>query len=327
MWLKNLSKQQNYKLYFGLAGLSLAALGLGLFYYGTRVETRRYRLERLAVQTKSDTTGSAIVSHQSLKILHISDLHLSGNDDEKVDFIRSITDQDYDLVFLTGDVFEFLDGLKYGPKLLSRQPRLGAYAVFGNHDYYDYSIYNKTLGRIFRQHRHPAVRNNVEPHRIALEAGGFKVLVNQSHYIASENLFIAGIDYPGIKEAELEKLMQGAPVGALKLGLFHLPRQLEMLSRAGLHLAFGGHTHGGQVRLPGLGAIITDSELPRQNASGMLEVGRTKIHISRGLGADPRSNIRLFCPPAATLIELSHERAGFLGSDAVQSFASVKGQG
>jgi predicted MPP superfamily phosphohydrolase len=71
----------------------------------------------LLCRLKSDTTGSAIVSHQSLKILHISDLHLSGNDDEKVDFIRSITDQDYDLVFLTGDVFEFLDGLKYGPKL------------------------------------------------------------------------------------------------------------------------------------------------------------------------------------------------------------------
>ncbi|CAN5519599.1 metallophosphoesterase [soil metagenome] len=322
-----MSKPHNYKLYFGLASLSLAALALGLFYYGTRVETRRYRLERLKVKTKSDTTGSAIVSHQSLKILHLSDLHLSGNDDEKVEFIRSITDQDYDLIVLTGDIFEFLDGLKYGPRLLSRQPRLGAYAVFGNHDYYDYSIYNKTVGRFIRKHRHPPERNNIEPHRIALEAGGFKVLVNQSHYIPSENLFIAGIDYPGIKEAELQKLMLAAPLGALKLGLFHLPRQLDMLARAGLHLAFGGHTHGGQVRLPGVGAIITDSELSRKNASGLFDVAGTKIHISRGLGADPRSNIRLFCPPAATVIELSHERAGVLGSDAVQSFAAVKGQG
>lgn len=298
------------KFYLALAGLTALTAGLGLFWYGTRVETRRYRLEHLKVKTgvkngpgntsSSDTTCSA------LKILHISDLHLSGNDDEKVQFIRSITSTEYDLIILTGDIFEFLDGLKYGPSLISRQPRLGAYAVFGNHDYYDYSIFNKTYGRIDRKYRQPEQRNNVEPHRMALEAGGFKVLRNECVNLPGSNLFIVGIDYPGIEEEKLAALMKQAPANALKLGLFHIPRKLDMLSRAGFDIAFGGHTHGGQVRLPGIGALITDSELARQDASGVIDVGDTKIHISRGVGADPRSNIRLFCPPAATVIDLEH---------------------
>jgi len=296
--------KSHWKLYLGLAGLTAATLGLGLFYYGTRVETRRYRLETIKLNT--GTVGGAPEQKQFLKILHISDLHLSGNDDEKVKFIRRITDDDYDLVILTGDVFEFLDGLKYGPQLLSRQPRLGAYAVFGNHDYYDYSILNKTFGRFNRKFRHPRIRNNVEPHRISLELGGFKVLVNESIFLSQANLFIVGVDYPGIKESQLDLLMQKAPADALKLALFHLPKHLEMLSRAKFDAAFGGHTHGGQIRVPGIGALITDSELPRENASGIVKIGQTQIHISRGLGADPRSNIRLFCPPAATVIELCH---------------------
>lgn len=300
-----LQKNARSKAGFFIGLMGLLGLAAGLFYWGTRVETRRYRLEKLKVKVN----GHPASDGRSLSILHISDLHLHGDDDHKVEFIRSITDADYDLVVLTGDVFEFLDGLKYGAQLLTRKPRLGAYAVFGNHDYYDYSIFNKTMGRIWRQHRHPAQRNNVEPHRIALEAGGFKVLVNESVYIKEADLFIVGVDYPGISQSKLHTVMQNAPEGSLKLALFHLPKKLEMLVEAGFDMAFGGHTHGGQIRVPGYGALITDSDLHRRHASGLFTLcgddGCTHFHISRGLGADPRSNIRIFCPPAATVIELT----------------------
>lgn len=305
---------------FAFSGLSLA--GLALFYYGTKIETRRYRLENLAVETEEESLMPLIAAvnaedatarggrpgrrYQNLKILHLSDLHLSGQDDHKVEFIRGITDDDYDLVVLTGDVFEFEHGLMYGEHLLSRKPRLGAYAVFGNHDYYDYSILNKTLGRVVRKLRHPPKKKDVTPHAQALRKGGFVPLVNESVHLADENIFIVGIDYPGIAPEHLQTIMDRAPAAALKLGLFHLPKKLDMLAQAGFHLAFGGHTHGGQVRLPGFGALVTDSELERHEASGLIKRGSTTFHISRGLGADPRSNIRLFCPPAATVIELRH---------------------
>jgi predicted MPP superfamily phosphohydrolase len=303
------------------AGLSLLLAGLGAlaaFLYSTRVTTRRFRLEHLKVKTKSplltDKAGRANPDQamspgasRTLRILHISDLHLQKGDDKKVEFIRAITDDDFDMVVLTGDIFQFSDSFDYGPFLLSRQPRLGAYAVFGNHDYYDYSIVNKTIGRIFRKLRQPDIKKDLTPHREALAAGGFHVLVNESIYLPEANIFIAGIDYPGIKYEELLALVARAPQrpGLLKLCLFHLPWRLEQYAAAGFDMVFGGHTHGGQIRLPGFGAIITDSELHRSEASGLLRRGKTVFHISRGLGADPRSNIRIFCPPAATVIELT----------------------
>lgn len=289
-------------------GWSVSALGLAglaLFLYGTKIEPRRYRLERLTVYTGSDE-GSSDPIQTSLKILHISDLHIGAHDLEKVRFIQKITDDDYDLVILTGDVFEFNDGIKYGDSLLTRKPKLGAYAVMGNHDYYDYTILNKTLGRVIKKLRHPPAKKDVTPHCQALAAAGFKVLFNESDYIESAGVFVVGIDYPGIKNEELQDLVKKAPPHALKLALFHLPRRLDAIVDAGFDLAFGGHTHGGQIRLPGYGALITDSELPRGEASGLIKKGGTAFHISRGLGADPRSNIRLFCPPAATVIDVLH---------------------
>jgi len=301
------------------AGFFLLLSGVALFIYGTRIETRRFRLEKLKVKVgrllgdEAGANGDPPRTLRTLRILHISDLHLQQNDHKKVEFIRAITDDDYDMVVLTGDIFQFSKSFDFGPFLLARKPRLGAYAVFGNHDYYDYSLVNKTIGRIFPAMRQPDVRKDVTPHRRALEAGGFTVLVNDCLVLDEPNIFIAGLDYPGIKEDDLKKLMQKADVDSrdardpqLKLCLFHLPWRLERLAEAGFDMVFGGHTHGGQIRLPGFGAIITDSELHRSEASGLLRRGRTHFHISRGLGADPRSNLRLFCPPAATVIELTY---------------------
>ncbi|MBU6452305.1 MAG: metallophosphoesterase [Cyanobacteria bacterium REEB67] len=291
-----------------IGGLLLFLSALALFLYGTRVETRRFRLEKLRLalgQNKGAATKSAY--DEKLRILHISDLHLRDSDQKKVDFIRAITDDDFDLVVLTGDIFQFSQGLDFAPFLLSRKPRLGAYAVFGNHDYFDYSLVNKTIGRIFPKMRTPDARKDITPLRRALEGGGFTVLVNEAVTLAEPNIFIVGVDYPGIKDDALAALMQDAPANALKLALFHLPWKLAQLASAGFDLVFGGHTHGGQIRLPGFGALITDSELGRSEASGLLRRDNTYFHISRGLGADPRSNLRLFCPPAATVIEINRK--------------------
>lgn len=320
---------QNPLLLFGLLSASGAGLaGLALFLYGTKVETRKYRLESMPVRLAGNVGSAHKQVKKSLRILHLSDLHLAGGKDdaEKVAFIQRISDDDFDLVILTGDVFEFGNGIKYGEKLLSRQPRLGAYAVFGNHDYYDYTMLNKTLGRVVRSMRHPPEKKDVSAHKAALEAGGFTVLVNETRYLEGEDIFIVGIDYPGIKEDHLMELMQGAPPNALKLGLFHLPRKLDMMARAGLNVAFGGHTHGGQVRVPGVGAIVTDSELARHEASGLVRRGNTTFHISRGLGADPRSNIRIFCPPAATELAVEFDSHG-KSQDAPYSLVSGLGKG
>lgn len=285
----------------------LSAVG-GLF-YAARAETRSYRLE--VVHVTADMLrqcGKSIAGgERSLRILHLSDLHLRHPESEKVEFLKRITDADYDLVLLTGDIFENHAALPYAQALLSRQPALGAFAVLGNHDYYDYKLMHKTVGRIFRRLREPPAQRDVEPMIRALRKVGFEVLRNSAVNLPGPGIHVVGIDYPTIEPDKFYELVGRKRDKDLVVAIFHLPVRLDLFSGAGVHLAIGGHTHGGQVCLPGGGAIFTDSELPRGTASGLFFHGKTLFHISRGIGADPRTNIRLFCPPAATIIEVARD--------------------
>ena len=287
------------------AGL-LAAGGL-TYLYASRVENRRYKIERVNVITgvpegDNEAPGEGV----TFKVLHLSDSHLSRPETHKIEFLKRVTDEDFDLIVFTGDIFENYSGMEYATRIITRRPRLGAYAVLGNHDYYDYSWMNKTVGKFYRRWRHPRQKRDVQPMIDALADGGIKVLRNESVSLANEHLHLVGLDYPGVSEAELVRLTSTAPENAMVMCLLHLPRKLDKLPRAGVDIAFGGHTHGGQIRIPGIGALITDSELPRKEASGLIWRGDTAIHISRGIGADPKTDFRLFCPPAATIVTIKH---------------------
>ncbi len=289
------------------AGSALLSGG-AVYLYAAKVEARNYKLERLHVTTepgllsKNDPKGK----HVALRILHLSDLHLSAPESHKIEFLQRITDADYDLIVFTGDIFENYTGTQYAKDLITRKPRLGAFAVLGNHDYYNYTWFNKTVGRVNRSFRHPRHKRDVTPLIHALSESGITVLRNSSRMFDAEHTCLIGIDYPGITQEELSALTAQAPEGYLILSLLHVPKRLQQLPQAGVHLAFAGHTHGGQIRIPGIGALITDSELPRREASGLVRREDTIIHVSRGLSADPKTNFRLFCPPAATIIDVEH---------------------
>ncbi|MBX9671166.1 MAG: metallophosphoesterase [Candidatus Obscuribacterales bacterium] len=285
--------------------LGLLALGAGVYAYACR-EARTYRREHLRLSGPNNSQAANGASPKTLRILHISDLHLAANESRaKLDFLARVTDDDYDFVFLTGDIFQHDESIRHAKVLLSRRPRLGAYAVLGNHDLYKYTMYNKIVGRIFPSFRHPAKQNkDVEPLIGALESVGYDVLRNEARYLEEDGICLVGVDFPGIRKNRLLELVSRSPGDWLVLALFHLPKDLWFYSDAGVHYAFGGHTHGGQIRVPGVGAIITDSELERHEASGVTYRGRTTFHVSRGLGADPRTNFRLFCPPQASVIEI-----------------------
>jgi predicted MPP superfamily phosphohydrolase len=282
---------------FSIALGTVFATGVGTYYYAACVEATDFRLETLQVPLRGLT--------KSLKVLHLSDLHLCEPESKKVAFLEQLMDDDYDLVLLTGDIFENYSGVQYAPYLLSRKPRIGAYAVLGNHDYYEYTMFHKTFGRVMRKYRHPEQKRDVEPMVQALLKTGYTVMRNESCQIDSEKLYIIGIDYPGISQPKLDELSASAPSGYFKLALFHVPKDLNDIAKTGVGFAVGGHTHGGQIRVPGWGALITDSELSTKQASGLFKRQETIFHISRGLSADPKSNIRLFCPPAVTLLELT----------------------
>jgi uncharacterized protein len=285
---------QNRKPLLTAAGGALLG-GAALYLYASRIEARSYRLEKVRAST---TKGVP------LRVLHLSDLHLSAPESHKIDFLERVTDDEYDLIIFTGDIFENYTGMQYAKHLVARRPRLGAYAVLGNHDYYAYTWFHKTVGRLNRTFRHPKHKRDVSPMIASLQDAGITVLRNSSRMFSNDKVCLIGIDYPGITPDELRALTAQAPPDHLIVSLLHLPRRLHQLPQAGVDIAFAGHTHGGQIRVPGVGALITDSELPRKEASGLIRRDNTLIHVSRGLSADPKTNFRLFCPPAATVVEI-----------------------
>jgi predicted MPP superfamily phosphohydrolase len=115
-----------------------------------------------------------------------------------------------------------------------------------------------------------------------------------------------------IDGGQLRALLDQAPPGALTLLLYHTPDLMPQAALLGVDLYLAGHTHGGQWRLPGFGAILTSSKFWKRYEAGYYCEGATQLYVSRGLGLEgfgtPRA--RFFCPPEVVLFTLSGTGGG-----------------
>jgi predicted MPP superfamily phosphohydrolase len=114
------------------------------------------------------------------------------------------------------------------------------------------------------------------------------------------------------EEARLRELVAAAPPESLILLLYHLPDLMPQAAHLGVDLFLAGHTHGGQWRVPGFGAILTSSRYWKRYEAGRYREGRTHLYVSRGLGLEgfgaPRA--RFFCPPEIVLITITGKGEG-----------------
>jgi predicted MPP superfamily phosphohydrolase len=90
----------------------------------------------------------------------------------------------------------------------------------------------------------------------------------------------------------------------------HSPDSAPEIAACGYPFVVAGHTHGGQVRLPLVGALVTNSHLPRRLVSGLIRMGGSFVHVSPGLGTSKYAPFRFLCPPEATLLELRRAPGG-----------------
>lgn len=257
-----------------------------------------YRVESLRVP-------SAALA-RPLRLLHLSDLHLCRGDRAKQRFIRRVTDDDFDFVFLTGDIAEEAEAESLVPELLSRSPRYGAYAVLGNHDHHRLSAAQQWQEFLTGHPVKATLPTDAAQEKARIEAGDrWRVLVNEAvtHEIDGRQVVIAGVDDPYTHHGDLQAAMHRVKQADCLIGLVHVPTDLASFSQRGFHLVLAGHTHGGQVRLPGIGALRTQCDLPPRHARGLHHVERTAVHVSAGLGASQvLFRVRLFCPPTAYVI-------------------------
>jgi predicted MPP superfamily phosphohydrolase len=281
------------------------ALGVG---YAAVIERNWFVLRRYDVPVLDPGA-------QPLRILHISDTHLTPGRHRLLSWLRSLDALDPHLVVNTGDsiahreaVAPLLDAL--GPLL----DRPGAF-VYGSND-----LYSPTP-------RNPARyiwRTSAEDHQRktpdlpwaelgeAMEAAGWMNANNRRGRIkvGDVDIEVAGVHDSHIGRDRYDAVAGPAdPAADLRLGVLHSPEPdvLDRFTDDGFDLMLAGHTHGGQLCLPGRGALVTNCGIERSRASGLHRhpVGGTAwLHVSAGLGTSPYTPVRFGCRPEATLLTL-----------------------
>jgi hypothetical protein len=289
------------------AVLSVAAVGAATLAYALW-EARQYTLRRATVPVLP--AGSA-----SLRLLHLSDLHLTPEQRAKRAWVHSLMEVKPDAVIITGDFLAHRDAVPAVLDALGPLLDLPGAFVLGSNDYFAPRGANP-----LRYLKGPSsVDTNREqlpwPDLVAgLISAGWRDLDNARSQIELGGLRIdlRGVDDPHIgRDAYADVQGPIDPRADLSVGVAHAPyrRVLDAMAADGVELILAGHTHGGQVCLPGFGALVTNCDLERSRAKGLSRhpVGRDAswLHVSAGVGTSPYAPVRLACPPEATVLTLT----------------------
>jgi len=277
----------------------LLILFLTIIFYGLFIEPRWFILSRHTVHIDKPLSTP-------LKILHISDTHFHPRNQ----FINKLFNKlekldDIDLIFVTGDIIDNDNGIPLAAEQLKRlKSRLGIFAIFGNHDHYWYGL-RELLGLIFF-HIYPTYPNKVDELQKTLEAIGCRVLRNEACEVKIDGteIYIAGLDDPVTKKDRPEKIAISEKPEQIKILLTHLLDSLQKMKEHKFDIALSGHTHGGQVRIPFFGPIVTHSKLKKKYAAGLNKIDGTQVFTSRGIGTSPTLPSRIFCNPEAVILTI-----------------------
>jgi uncharacterized protein len=284
---------------------ALGALGAGALFYGSVIERNAFTLRRFDVAVLPP--GSA-----PLRVLHLSDLHITPRQRNKHDWIRGLAALRPDLVVNTGDTLSAPDGI---PAVMrSLEPLFDFPGVFvpGNNDYYAPKPKNPL--RYFQPPPDP--RNLTAPPlpwpemAEAMRDAGWVDLthVRTKLEIGGRPVALAGLDDPHLRKARYEQIAGAAdPDAVVRVGVMHSPEPwlLQAFADDGYDLVLAGHTHGGQVRLPFGPALVTNCGIDRGRARWLHRWDdRMYFHVCAGLGTNPFMPIRFCCRPEATLLTL-----------------------
>lgn len=210
--------------------------------------------------------------------------------------LRTVNDLRPDLIAVLGDVVHWHTGAShYVPLLSELRAELGVWACLGNHER-GHVWYSKYLG----QRDAPGPE---EWHQHYAEAG-VRLLVNESQplQVRGERLWIGGVDDSYSGYDDLTATLAPVPRGEFALILSHSPDLMDHPRATDADLVLAGHTHGGQVKLPGLGKPHVSCRLPHQRAEGLSRLNGTYLYVSRGCGEG--FPLRYDCPRELPLIIL-----------------------
>lgn len=261
-----------------------------------------------------------------VRVLHLSDLHLVPGQDRKVGWVRDLARLEPDLVVNTGDNLAHLQAV---PTALSAMaPLLERPGVFvlGSNDYFGPHLKNPAL-YLTRHHRKGLGRGPELPTQDLIDgftSAGWHDLTHRRERleVAGRAFELLGVDDPHLERDRYDLVAGPAdPSADLTIGVTHAPyqRTLNAMTADGAGLVLAGHTHGGQLCIPGYGALVTNCDLDTGRVSGVSRwwpgAGSAPssqapgaaawLHVCAGLGTSPYAPVRLACRPEAALLTLT----------------------
>lgn len=220
-----------------------------------------------------------------LEILHLTDVHLRGDDAWLGALVEAMAGLRPDLLCITGDVV----AREWRPEAVHRflaalpPARLGRYAIMGNWEYW--------------------AKATPERWRATLAEHGVRLLLEE--WVDLGPLVLAGTDDALAGAPQPGRVVEALPAGRPTVVLTHSPALFPTLARPGVDLVLAGHSHAGQVRLPALGSLW----VPRGTGpyvSGWYRQGSSWLYVGRGVGWSI-APVRMWCPPELARIKLEHE--------------------
>lgn len=238
----------------------------------------------IGIRENSLTLPRLPSSFDGFTVLHISDLHLDSRPDFPQRLTEVVAPLEYDLCVLTGDYRFHTHGdprpALSGLSILRQALKGTAYAVLGNHD-----------------------SSEMIPDMIAM---GYHLLYNTAVPVqrSGERVYIVGVDDPHFFQTDdLEMALSSVPEGLVRVLLAHSPEIYQLAEAADVDLLLCGHTHGGQMALPGGRALYANARCPRRINSGNWQYGSLRGYTSVGAGSSVL-DVRFNCRPEVTLHRL-----------------------
>ncbi|UFU07123.1 metallophosphoesterase [Ruania halotolerans] len=294
---------------------AVAAVGLGVLGWSL-LEARAYTVRQVRIPILAPTAPE-------IRLLHISDLHLLPRQHRTIAWLRSLAALEPDLVVNTGDNMAHrraLPAVLHALEPLLTRP--GAF-VMGSNDYFGPQAKNPArylLADPRRPDSGDQPPENLPGRELgkAFSAAGWRDLTNRR-----DTLTVRGVEFElvGVDDPHLDRdsfpAREDAPSdasAAVRLGVAHAPYQrvLNTMHADGCEVILAGHTHGGQLCVPGYGALVTNCDLDTSRASGLSgwpgtagDPGSAWLHVSNGIGTSPYTPVRFACRPSVTLVTLT----------------------
>lgn len=296
----------------GAAGAGAAAGAVVTAYAAW--EARQYTLREVTLPVLPP-------GQRPLRVLHLSDLHMAPDQRRKQDWLRGLAALEPDLVVDTGDNLAHMRAVPVVLDALAPLLDRPGVHVLGSNDYYSPGFRNPLRYLL----PDDGQRNTHTPQlpwremKAAFAEAGWVDLSNRRDTlrVGDTTLAFAGVDDPHLAYDDLTAVAGPAdPAADVRLAVAHAPylRVLDHFAAAGYDAVVAGHTHGGQVCLPGGRALTTNCDLEPARARGLHrhpadsspgDPGSAWLHVSAGVGTNPWIRLRVACRPEATLMTLT----------------------